>query len=164
MDTLSLLRWLHVVGATVLLGTGLGIAFFMLMAHRTGDASHIAHTSDTVVFADWLFTATAVVLQPITGALLVHNVGWSWDQGWLVASLALFVLTGALWLPVVWMQMQMRGLAHAAADANRALPIRYFTLFKLWCACGVPAFCAVLAIVWFMVAKPQLTYLDVLTR
>ena len=38
METILVLRYLHIVGATVLLGTGMGIAFFMLMAHRTRDA------------------------------------------------------------------------------------------------------------------------------
>ena len=38
MNTIFMLRWLHVIGATVLLGTGAGIAFFMVMAHRTRDS------------------------------------------------------------------------------------------------------------------------------
>ena len=35
MAWIDFLRWAHVIGATVLLGTGAGIAFFMVMAHRT---------------------------------------------------------------------------------------------------------------------------------
>jgi hypothetical protein len=53
-----LLRWFHLIGAAVLLGSGAGIAFFMVMAHRTRDARLIAHTAGTVVIADWLFTAS----------------------------------------------------------------------------------------------------------
>ena len=30
------LKFVHVIGAAVLLGTGAGIAFFMLLAHLTG--------------------------------------------------------------------------------------------------------------------------------
>ncbi len=45
MDAYTLLKLVHVIGATVLFGTGAGIAFFMLMAHRTRDAALIAHTA-----------------------------------------------------------------------------------------------------------------------
>ena len=68
------LKYLHVLGAIVLLGTGAGIAFFMLMAHRSADAGHIFRTARTVVLADFLFTATAVVTQPVTGVLLARRV------------------------------------------------------------------------------------------
>ena len=154
MDWLMLLRWLHIIGACVLLGTGAGIAFFMLMAHRTKDARFVAQTARTVVVADWLFTASAVIIQPITGLALAHMLGWELREGWLALSLALYVLTGALWLPVVWMQMRMHKLAVAAADAGEALPPAYHRLFRLWFACGVPAFVAVLSILWLMIARP----------
>lgn len=154
MTTVTVLRWLHIVGSTVLFGTGLGIAFFMLMAHRSRNAAVIAHTAGVVVIADYLFTATAVIVQPVTGALLVEAAGWSWSQGWLVASIGLYVLTGALWAPVVRIQIVMRNIARAAAAGDDPLPSRYFRLFRLWFALGVPAFLAVLAIFWLMVAKP----------
>ena len=157
MDWIPLLRWAHVIGACVLLGTGAGIAFFMVMAHRTGEAALIAHTARIVVIADWLFTASAVVVQPITGALLVHAVGWSWSEGWVVLSLGLYVLIGCFWLPVVWMQARMRDLAVEAARANKPLPARYHRLYRAWFLCGFPAFFAVLAIIWLMRAQPSFT-------
>jgi uncharacterized membrane protein len=155
MEFLALLRWLHLIGATVLLGTGAGIAFFMMMAHRTGDARVIAHTAGTVVVADWSFTASAVVLQPITGVLLAHAIGWRLTEGWIVVSLGLYVLTGVCWLPVVWMQHRMRDLARSAMRTGSALPASYQTLYRAWFACGVPAFLAVLAIIWLMATRPQ---------
>jgi uncharacterized membrane protein len=157
MDWALVLRWLHVIGACVLLGTGAGIAFFMVMAHRTGNAMLIAHTARVVVIADWIFTASAVVIQPITGALLVEAVGWSWSEGWLVLSLALYVVTGCFWVPVVWMQAKMRDLAQAAAEAENPLPPLYYQLYRAWFICGFPAFFAVLAIIWLMRAQPSFT-------
>ena len=154
MDVVILLRWLHVIGATVLLGTGAGIAFFLLMAHRTRSPALIAHTASVVVIADWLFTATAVIAQPITGALLAGELGWTFGEFWLQASLALYVLAGVFWLPVVWMQTRMRDLARAAAAAGGELPPAYFKLYRLWFVSGFPAFAAVLAIIWLMLAKP----------
>ena len=159
MEWIALLRWPHVIGACVLLGTGAGIAFFMVMAHRTGNAALIAHTARIVVIADWIFTASAVVAQPITGALLVQALGWSWSEGWLVLSLLLYVVTGAFWLPVVWMQAKMRDLAQEAALANAPLPERYHRLYRAWFLCGFPAFFAVLALIWLMRAQPSFSLL-----
>ena len=124
MLTYLALKFLHIIGAAVLLGTGAGIAFFMLLAHRTGDAATVASVARIVVIADFLFTATAVVVQPITGALLAWIVGYSLLDGWILLSIALYLLTGAFWLPVVWMQMRMRDLAAEAVREAKPLPAR----------------------------------------
>jgi uncharacterized membrane protein len=148
------LKFLHIIGAAVLLGTGAGIAFFMLMAHRTGDAALVAGTARVVVIADIVFTATAVIAQPITGALLAWAAGYSLWDGWIVLSLGLYVFTGLFWLPVVWMQARLRTLAREAAAANQPLPPAYHRLFRWWFAFGFPAFAAVLAIFWLMITRP----------
>jgi uncharacterized membrane protein len=103
--TYFFLKYIHILGAAVLLGTGAGIAFFMLMAHLTGKAATIAAVARIVVIADFLFTATAVVAQPVTGLLLTWYVGYALTDAWIVYSLILYAITGAFWLPVVWMQM-----------------------------------------------------------
>jgi uncharacterized membrane protein len=154
MDVYTLLKTVHVIGATVILGTGAGIAFFMLMAHRTRDAAMIAQTASIVVVADWTFTATAVALQPVTGYWLARLDGLPLMHGWLGLSLGLYVLAGVCWLPVIWIQTRMRDLARAAAASEGDLPQAYFRLFRLWFILGLPAFLAVIAIVWLMVAKP----------
>lgn len=150
-----MLKYLHVLGAVVILGTGTGIAFFMLMAHLSRDAAFIARTAGVVVLADGLFTATAVAAQPLTGYLLARELGLSPFEGWLGWSLLLYALAGAVWLPVVWMQMRMRDLARQAANDGAGLPARYHTLFRLWFACGIPGFSAVAAILWLMIVKPS---------
>lgn len=150
------LKLLHVLGAAVLLGTGAGIAFFMLMAHRTGDARIVAGVARIVVIADFVFTAAAVVAQPVTGAALAQIAGYRLSEGWIVLSIGLYLLTGAFWLPVVWMQMRMRRLAEAAAAAGAPLPEAYRRLFRWWFAFGFPAFGAVIAIFWLMIARPAL--------
>jgi uncharacterized membrane protein len=154
-----LLKYVHVIGAAVLLGTGAGIAFFMLMAHFTGKAATIAAVARIVVIADFVFTATAVVLQPLTGIALVWNVGYSLGDGWIVLSIILYVVTGAFWLPVVWMQMRMRVLAENAAAEGQPLPPTYHRLFWTWFAFGFPAFSSVAAIFWLMIARPELSLL-----
>jgi uncharacterized membrane protein len=149
-----LLKFVHIIGACVLLGTGAGIAFFMLIAHRTGKAATVAAVARIVVLADFLFTATAVVVQPVTGVALVWTVGYSLRDGWIVASILLYIVTGIFWLPVVCMQMEMRDLATEADRRALELPQRYHQLFRRWFLFGFPAFGAVLAIVWLMIARP----------
>ncbi|MBW8811851.1 MAG: DUF2269 family protein [Caulobacterales bacterium] len=160
MSLYFLLKFLHVVGAAVLLGTGAGIAFFMLMAHRTGDPKVVAATARVVVIADFLFTTTAVIAQPVTGLSLAHVVGYRLTEGWIVLSIGLYLWTGAWWLPVVWMQARMRRLAEAAAQAGEPLPAAYHQLFRLWFAFGFPAFAAVIAIFWLMISRPQIQLLS----
>jgi uncharacterized membrane protein len=150
------LKYLHIIGACVLLGTGAGIAFFMLVAHLEGKQVVIAGVARIVVIADFLFTATAVIAQPITGVLLAVEGGYSLREGWIIWSIVLYVLTGAFWLPVVWMQMRLRDLALNAVASNTALPVEYHQIFWQWCAFGVPAFLAVAIIFWLMITKPQI--------
>lgn len=157
MET-DILRWLHAVGAAVLLGTGAGIAFFMMMAYRTGDVRLIAGVARIVVIADFVFTATAVVLQPATGILLAISTGWSLGEGWIQLSLLLFVVTGAFWLPVVWIQIILRRIAEQAIADGTPLPETYHRLYRIWFAFGFPAFTAVLAIFWLMLTRPAIAW------
>jgi uncharacterized membrane protein len=156
VDWLLILRWLHVIGAAVLFGTGAGIAFFMVMAVRTRDAALIAHVAGTVVLADLLFTATAVVAQPVTGIALALGLGWPLTEGWIVASLGLYVVVGLFWLPVVWIQARLRDIARACAATGAPLPPRFDRLYRIWFAFGFPAFVSVLAILWLMLARPDM--------
>jgi len=154
--TYLILKFLHVIGAAVLLGTGAGIAFFMLLGNFTGKPATVAAVARIVVIADFLFTATAVVAQPVTGIALAWHMGWSLWEGWIALSIGLYFVTGAFWLPVVWMQMRMRDLAAEAAATGEPLPPQYHRLFWWWFAFGFPAFGAVIAIFWLMIAKPSL--------
>jgi uncharacterized membrane protein len=154
----QVLQFLHVVGATVLLGTGAGIAFFMLRAHLTRDSRVIAGVARIVVTADFVFTATAVVVQPVTGYLLARFLGYPILDGWVAVSLVLYGVTGAFWVPVVFTQMRMRDLAQIAVRERTPLPRRYHRLFWTWFAFGFPAFAAVLAILWLMTSRPVFSF------
>src|SRR5438132_13884489 len=155
MLTYFLIKYLHVLGAMTILGTGAGIAFFMLMAHWSGDAAFIAKTARTVVIADLVFTATAVAAQPVTGYLLMRETGEDFSTHWIAASLVLYLVAGLFWLPVVWIQVRMRDLASQAAATGKPPPDAYRRLFRWWFAFGFPGFGAVSAIVWLMIAKPD---------
>ena len=153
-DLYHLLKFLHLLGAAILFGTGIGIAFFQFIANRSHDAAAIAPILNIVVLADFVFTATAVVLQPVIGVALAYVAGHSLLDGWLVASIALYVAIGCCWLPVVVIQMRMRDLAVSAAADKTALPARYHTLMRIWFFLGWPAFATILAIFWLMITRP----------
>jgi uncharacterized membrane protein len=154
MTLYFLVKYLHVLGAVVILGTGAGIAFFMLMAHRSGEAGFIARTASVVVIADMLFTLSAVLLQPVTGGLLMWLSSTALTDHWLATSLALYAFAGLFWVPVIFMQIEMRNLARLAEATSQPLSARYHLLFRRWFLCGIPGFGSVMAIVWLMIAKP----------
>ena len=152
------LKFMHVIGTAVLLGTGAGIAFFLLMAHRTRKATVVVTVARIVVIADFVFTATAVVMQPVTGVLLAWDIGFSLHESWILLSILLYFVTGAFWIPVVFMQIRMRDLALTSVREGRALPAEYHRLARRWFVFGFPAFGTVLAIIWLMITKPTLSF------
>ncbi len=151
-----LLKWAHIVSSTVLFGMGAGIAFFFIRAQRTGDVRVIAAVGREVVLADAVFTAAAVVTQPVTGFAIVWVAGYPWTLPWILASVVLYVLIGCCWLPVVWLQIRMRDMVIAAAATGSALSAEYRRCYRWWFGLGWPAFLGVLVVFYLMVAKPQL--------
>lgn len=154
MSEYLVVKWLHILSSTLLFGTGIGSAFYMLFASLNREPRIAYFVTRYVVIADWVFTTTAVILQPVTGFYLVHLAGFSWSSGWILWSTALYLVAGACWLPVVWMQLRMREMARRAVEEGTALPQRYFRWLRAWVALGIPAFLALVAVFYLMVAKP----------
>ena len=146
-------KFLHIISSTVLFGTGLGTAYFMWRANLSGDVAAMAHTSKWVVKADWVFTTPAVVLQPLTGIVLMQMVGLPFTS-WIAYSLVLYALAGLCWLPVVWLQMRMRDLAETALCGSLPIAPVYARYARIWFWLGVPAFTAMVLIFFLMVTKP----------
>ncbi|HBH00229.1 MAG: DUF2269 domain-containing protein [Rhodobacteraceae bacterium] len=155
MDAYLLLKWLHILSATVLFGTGIGTAFQMVMAMRNGDPAVIHGVARAVVAADWIFTTPAGVIQPATGLALVWLSGTSLTADWLLLTYAAYLLAFACWAPVVLLQMRIRDLAAAAMQAGVPLPARARQLYRIWFALGWPAFLALAGVFWLMVTKPD---------
>lgn len=149
MNAYLLVKLLHVLSATILFGTGLGTAFFMFQAYRSGDRHSLLATTRTVVLADWVFTTPAVIVQLVTGFWLVHRLGIPYGSVWFITVLTLFVVVGACWLPVVTIQIRLREHLESGADVDACRP-----LMRVWVALGVPAFAAVLILFVLMVFKP----------
>jgi uncharacterized membrane protein len=149
-------RVIHILSATVLFGTGMGTAFHGLASNLSGDIRAIAVANRNVVLADWLFTTPAVIVQPVTGIWLAWLKGWPLTSGWIVWAFVLYVITGACWLPVVWIQMRMKQMSDAAVATGEPLPPVYRVYFRWWFALGWPAFTAMVLIFALMVYRPML--------
>ena len=148
------LKWLHILSSVVLVGTGLGSAYYMFFANRSRDLAAQAVVTRLVVQADWWFTTPTVLLQPATGLAMVHLAGFPLSTPWIAASLALYAIAGLCWLPVVWLQIRMRALAQQAAEAGTPLAPLYWRYARWWEALGYPAFAAMVVVFYLMVAKP----------
>ncbi len=156
MNAYLLVKWLHIVSSVVLVGTGFGSAFYLFFANRSASLEARAVVARLVVRADLWFTTPAVIAQPLTGLWLAHTAGWPLTTPWLLASLLLFALAGACWLPVLWLQLKMAREVEAALAEGRGLSVQYGHWQRAWEWLGYPAFAAMLAVFFLMVNKPAL--------
>lgn len=156
MNAYLLLKSVHIVSSVLMVGTGLGSAFYMFFTNRSGNVAAQAVVSRLVVRADWWFTTPCVIIQPISGIALAHMAGWSPTTPWLALSIGLYALAGACWLPVVWLQLRMAAMARDAHAAQGALPELYARYARRWEALGYPAFIAMAVTYYLMVNKPAL--------
>lgn len=154
MELYLLVKWLHIVSSTVLFGFGAGTAWYFWNAHFSGDVALIARVGRMVVAADWIFTGTSGIVQPISGVALVMLAGYSLFEPWLVVAYALYVVAFLCWAPVVWLQIKAQRLAQYAAETNTPLGLEYRRTMWLWFVLGWPAFLGLTAVFWLMVAKP----------
>lgn len=137
-----------------MVGTGFGSAFYMYMSNRSNYLQAQLIVSRLVVKADWWFTAPTVIIQPLSGIAMIHLASWPWDAAWLLWIYALYALAALCWLPVVWLQIQMRNMAAIADQTATPLPALFCRYARYWEILGYPAFVAMLAIYWLMVSKP----------
>ena len=155
MSTYLVVKWAHILSSIVLLGTGFGSAYFMFFANRSRDVAAQAVVARLVVRADWWFTSPTVIIQPATGLWLTQMAGIPLSTPWLAASLVLFVLAGACWIPVVWLQLRMLAIANASSRLRLELPQVYWHYSRWWERLGYPAFAAMLVVTYLMVVKPM---------
>lgn len=156
IDLFSLVKWAHILSSTILYGFGAGTAWYLWNAHLSGDAVLISKVGRMVVRADWLFTGTSGVVQPLSGLLLAHLAGYPLNTPWLMAAYGLYVLAFACWAPVVCLQIKAQRLAQIAAEAGQPLGADYRRTMRLWFALGWPAFLGLTAVFWLMIARPAL--------
>ncbi len=155
MEAYAFVKTVHILSATVLFGTGLGIAFFFWMGGRSGNDEAAYFAARATVIADLLFTTTAVIVQPVTGAWLVMSAGFDPLDRWLVLTYGLYLLAAACWLPVLFLQWRIRNQLKQKLSGGPFDAIAHARLRRWWFFLGWPAFLALIAIFHLMVAKPS---------
>lgn len=155
MDSYLTLKLIHILSSTVLLGTGAGIAFFMLTAYLSKSATALLVTCKNVILGDWVFTAPAIIIQVVTGILLMKKLNYDFTSTWFYLVMALFLGIGLCWLPVVRIQYVLNGIIRDSTDKNE-IPESFHKLFRIWFILGIPAFLMVIGIFYLMVFKPFL--------
>lgn len=156
MSAYLILKTLHILSSVVLVGVGFGSAFYLFCANRSKSVEAQAVVARFVVLADWIFTTPAVIVQPASGIALMYMAGWSFTTPWLAWSLVLYLVAGACWLPVVWLQIRMRRMADLALTQGSALPAQYWIYARWWEGLGYPAFICMVGVYFLMVNKPAL--------
>ena len=154
MDLYLSIKTLHILSSTILFGTGIGIAFFMIRSRFTDNIREKSYVTKNTVLADYLFTLPAVVVQPVSGIALIHMAGFDWTAYWLLATYVIYIIAGLCWLTVVWIQIQLKEICLEATENGTELPERYNKLFKIWFLLGWPTFAGLVAVFYLMVAKP----------
>ncbi len=154
LDLYIFIKTLHVISSTILFGTGIGIAFFMFRSYFAKSLDEKMYAARNTVLADYLFTLPAVVMQPLSGAALIYMAGYDWTDRWLLWTYGIYVVAGLCWLPVVWIQIELKRILVNCVRTGAEVPLRYYRLFRIWFLFGWPAFIGLIIVFYLMVAKP----------
>jgi len=155
LNIILALKFVHMVSMAVMFGTWLGIALFMVFAHRARNTSVVALTSVFVVRAELWVMATAVVLQPLVGIPLAFAIGSPIGAYWLEASVAIYGGVLLVWILNLLIEMRIRRLSKDAALAASPLPPSYRRLFWVWSLFTIAGLAGMIAIMAFMIWQPQ---------
>lgn len=158
IDLIFAIKFVHLVAAAAMLGTWLGVALFMLLAHRSDNPSVVALTSRFAVSVEKFVMIAAVALQPISGFALAGAIGLSpLDEFWIELSLALYVVVVAAWLGALRVEIRIRDTSRQAALDNVPLPVGYRGLFRLYSALTWPGLAGTVVLFLLMTWQPRLS-------
>ena len=148
---------LHVLGAVIFLGNIIVSAMWMARARRTRDLQVLHFAAGAVIRADWMFTLPGILLILVPGLLIVGPWGGIPGASWAEVSLALFILSGIMWVALlVPCQRKMRQLTTEAVEMKTALSEHFYKVAGRWFMWGGLATLLPVVSLYFMVFKPAL--------
>jgi uncharacterized membrane protein len=157
LDLILAIKFVHLVGAAAMLGTWLGVAIFMLLAHRSDNPSVVAVTSRFAVTVQLRVMIAAVAIQPISGFALAGAIGVSpVGEFWLVLSLPIYALIVAAWIVALRTEIRIRDLTRQAALDSVPLSEPYRALFRRYSAFTWPALAGTVVLFLLMTWQPKL--------
>lgn len=119
MQTLTALKTAHDIATLVLLAT-VGIVIWRAWkSWRAGDKKIFGSTLQRPWAYAWMLMGVSLLSFPFTGWWMVHTVGWSLGQTWLLAGASLYIVGACLWLWLLARVNRLR-LASGADEASIA--------------------------------------------
>ena len=146
---------MHIISSALMLGVGVGAFWFMLTAVRSCNPAAIAVTTRNAVRAEWCIAVPIALIQPLTGYLLMTQLGYSLRSLWFVAVVALYVIAGMCWIYLFKTELRLRSLAEEHRS-DSTMPPAFWLLFSRWTRLCICSFTGVLGIFWLMVFRPGL--------
>ena len=147
----QLLKLIHILSATLMIGTGLGSAFYLFFTYKKAKASTVKEVLKLVVLADSIFTLPSVIVQLITGIFLSNMMNMMFTKWfWIVIIVSVIVLV--LWVIAVFIQYKLKRLL----DEKEEITSQFHGLMKQWYYLGVFSFSGSIFLYYLMVYKPFL--------
>ena len=144
-----ILKLIHIFSATLMIGAGIGSAFYLFLSYKRFQVSTLKDVLKLVVLADSVFTAPSVVIQFITGLMLSDLLNLtSTDWFWLVLAVSGVVLV--MWLRAAFLQIKLRKML----ERQNEITPEFDRLMKVWFYLGIPSFLGALYLYYLMVYKP----------
>ncbi len=143
-----LLKLIHILSATLMIGTGLGSAFYLYLTYKKSAVQTVKEVLNFVILADTIFTTPSVIIQLITGIMLSDLLGLLYtDWFWLVLAVSVIVLV--LWLRAAFIQFKLKKLLE---EENKLSP-KFHHLMNIWFILGVPSFGGAIYLYYLMVYR-----------
>lgn len=97
MNLVIALKTLHIAALVALLLSGIGLAAWLVKGQRAGD--NVIHSRLLQRPQRWVWVAMAVCLAvlPFSGGRLIHELGLSLGQTWILSSSVLYTLGLMAW-------------------------------------------------------------------
>lgn len=144
----QLLKLIHILSATLMIGTGLGSAFYLYLTYKKAQLSTVRDVLNLVIFADLIFTTPSVFIQIITGVMLSNVIGLTFTNWfWVVISVSFIVFV--LWVRAAFIQVKLKKLIANETE----IPEKFHQLMKVWFYLGIPSFLGSIFIYYLMVYK-----------
>jgi uncharacterized membrane protein len=148
-------KFLHVLGAIILVGNVTVTAVWKVFADRTRDARVVAFGQRLVTITDWSLTAGGILLIIVGGYGAALTAGMNlFGARWLVWGQILFAISGIIWAAILVPAQIRQARAARAFATGGEIPEGYRKDARRWLVWGVLATVPLVVAVWLMVWKP----------
>ena len=106
MDTLIALKTLHITALLAVLACAAGLAIWLVRGRRAGNLLTHEQLLQRPSLWAWLVMSVGLAILPFSGWWLVHGLGLSLGQSWILSSSLLYSLGIIAW---AWLVLRLAG-------------------------------------------------------